>query len=73
VDAAKGDNAARKLVLQLNEQREIASAQLEQAAQSEDTPLELADKQILEEYRREILAEAAAAAAASTGTGKKEK
>lgn len=76
VDAAKGDHAARKLILQLNEQREQAVDQLEQATQGEHAPLEAADEQILEDFRREILEEAAAAApqpSKAATTTKKEK
>ncbi len=69
VDAAKGDNAARKLVLQLNEQRELASATLEEA-KLKDSPEQIdpADQEILDKFRREILEEAAAAAQPSTAT-----
>jgi hypothetical protein len=61
VDAARGDNAARKLALQLNERRELMAANLEQARARENPEvLDPDDQAILDDFRQEILEEAAA-------------
>lgn len=60
LDAAKGDNAARKLVLQLNEQREAAFAEAQRASEvsADDQDLEPIELTILELYKEKILREA---------------
>src|SRR6185437_603109 len=60
MDAAKDDNGARKRVLQLNEQRELAAIEaLAAAAATEEPELDPVDQTILEQFRQEVLKSAA--------------
>jgi hypothetical protein len=59
VDAANGDSAARKLILQLNERRELAEATSEEVRlKQQPATLDPPDQEILDDYRREILSQA---------------
>lgn len=60
LDAAKGDNSARKLVLELNRQREVAAIEaqpIDEAAKGRE--LDRVDLAILEQFKQKVLRDAA--------------